>query len=220
MEVARVLAIDCALGRVAACVLDDEAEDPLAEESVPLERGHAEVLLPLIDRIIANTPGGLSSIHRIAVTVGPGSFTGIRIGIAAAKAIALAKGIPVVGVSTLAAFAAPLIIAGLDGVVAAAMNARHGDVFLAAFGQGGRRLFEPRVIGPAAGRRSLGEGPIHLIGPAAALLCDENALRDPAVSTCLSTDLPEMAFVARLGLVAEPRTAPPEPLYISAPYVE
>jgi tRNA A37 threonylcarbamoyladenosine modification protein TsaB len=203
-EVARVLAIDCALGRVGACVLDDEAEDALAEESVPLERGHAEVLLPLIDRVIADTPGGLTSIHRIAVTVGPGSFTGIR----------------VVGVSTLAAFAAPLIIAGLDGVVAAAMNARNGDVFLAAFGQGGRRLFEPRVTGPAAGRRSLGEGPIHLIGPAAALLCDENPLRDPAVSTCLSTDLPELAFVARLGLVAETRTAPPEPLYISAPYVE
>ena len=214
----RVLAIDTALGRVAACVMDEDAEEPLAEESLPMERGHAEALIPLIDRVVGRVEGGLPSIDRVAVTVGPGSFTGIRIGIAAAKAIALARGIPVVGVSTLAAFAAPLIVAGLDGVVAAAMPARKNQIYLAAFSQGGRALFEPKVTDAHAGRRSLGEGPLHLIGPAANLLCEENALRDAAVSTCLATPLPDMAFVARLGLVAEARTAPAEPLYIAPPY--
>lgn len=214
----RVLAIDTSLGRVAACVMDEDAEDPIAVESVLMERGHAEALVPLIDRVVAQVEGGLASIDRIAVTVGPGSFTGIRVGVAAAKAIALARDIPVVGVSTLAAFAAPLIIAGLDGVVAAAMNARGGQIYLAAFGQGGRPLFDAKVTEPHAGRRSLGEGPLHLVGPAAPLLTDENALRDPAVSTCIATPLPDMAFVARLGLVAEARTAPPEPFYIAPPY--
>lgn len=214
----RVLAIDTALGRVAACVLEGDAEEPLAEESLSMERGHAEALIPLIDRVVGCVDGGLPTIGRIAVTVGPGSFTGIRIGVAAAKAIALARAIPVVGVSTLAAFAAPLIISGLDGVVAAAMPARKNQIFLAAFSQGGRPLFDAKVTEPHAGRRSLGEGPLHLIGPAASLLCDENALRDPAVSTCLPTPLPDMAFVARLGLVADARTAPAEPLYIAPPY--
>jgi tRNA threonylcarbamoyladenosine biosynthesis protein TsaB len=220
MEVMRILAIDCALGRVGACVLDDEAEEPIARESIAIDRGHADIILPLIDRVVARVPGGLASIHRVAVTVGPGSFTGIRIGISAGKGIALARGVPIVGVSTLAAFAAPLIIAGLDGVVATAMFARGDQIYLAAFGQGGRPLFEPRVTGTAEGRRSLGEGPIHLVGPAAALLTDENPLRDPTVSSCIPSALPDLAFVARLGLVAEPRTAPPEPLYISAPYAE
>ena len=213
----RVLAIDTALGRVAACVLDDAEEEPLAEEALAMDRGHAEALIPLLDRVVGRTEGGLAAIDRVAVTVGPGSFTGIRIGISAAKAIALARGIPVVGVSTLAAFAAPLIITGLDGVVAAAMPARKGQIFLAAFSQGGRPLFDAKITDAHAGRRSLGEGPLHLIGPAAALLCDE-PLRDPSVSTCLATPLPDMAFVARLGLVADARTAPPEPLYIAPPY--
>ncbi len=213
----RVLALDTALARVAACVLDEAAEEPLAQESLELQRGHAEALIPLLDRVVGRVEGGLPTIGRVAVTVGPGSFTGIRVGIAAAKAIALARAIPVVGVSTLSAFAAPLILAGVDGVVAAAMPARGRQVFLAAFAQGGRPLFEPRVTDPHGARRSLGEGPLHLIGPAAAALCDD-ALRDPAVSTCLVTPLPDMAFVARLGLVADARTAPPEPLYIAAPY--
>lgn len=214
----RILAIDTALGRVAACVLEDDAEEPLADESLAMDRGHAEALIPLIDRVVGRVDGGLATVDRVAVTVGPGSFTGIRVGVAAAKAIALARGIPVVGVSTLAAFAAPLIITGLDGVVAAAMPARKNQIFLAAFSQGGRPLFDAKVTDPHAGRRSLGEGPLHLIGPAANLLCDESALRDPAVSTCLPTPLPDMAFVARLGLVADPRTAPAEPLYIAPPY--
>lgn len=214
----RVLALDTALERVAACVLEHEAEEPLAQESLELQRGHAEALIPLVDRVVAQVEGGLGSIDRVAVTVGPGSFTGIRIGIAAAKAIALARDVPVVGVSTLSAFAAPLIIAGVDGVVAAAMPARGGQVFLAAFAQGGRPLFEPRITDAHSARRSLGEGPLHLIGPAAPRLAEESALRDPAVSTCLATPLPDMAFVARLGLVANARTAPPEPLYIAPPY--
>ena len=214
----RILAIDTALSRVGACVLDDErgrtARGRIGGDGARPCGGFDSAARPCGRPV----RGGLPAIDRIAVTVGPGSFTGIRIGISAAKAIALARGIPVVGVSTLAAFAAPLIVAGLDGVVAAAMNARGGQIYLAAFAQGGRPLFEPKIVEPHAGRRSLGEGPLHLIGPAALLLTDESALRDSAVSTCLATPLPDMAFVARLGLVAEARTAPPEPLYIAPPY--
>ncbi len=86
----RILAIDTALPAVSACVLDEEALQPIALESLPMARGHAEAIMPLIQRVVSQAPGGFSSIDRVAVTVGPGSFTGIRIGLAAAQGLALA----------------------------------------------------------------------------------------------------------------------------------
>src|SRR5208283_4509108 len=112
----RILALDTALPAVSVCVLDAQQQRPLAIESMPMERGHAEALMPAIGRVMAQVEGGFASLDRIAVTVGPGSFTGIRIGVAAARGIALACGIEAVGVSTLAAFAAPLLFDDLDGI--------------------------------------------------------------------------------------------------------
>ncbi|MGB7045218.1 MAG: tRNA (adenosine(37)-N6)-threonylcarbamoyltransferase complex dimerization subunit type 1 TsaB, partial [Methylocella sp.] len=102
----KILAIDTALPAISACVLDDGADSPEAIETIAMERGHAEALLPLIDRVMARVAGGFASLDRVAVTVGPGSFTGLRVGIAAARAIGIACKIPVTGVSTLAALAA------------------------------------------------------------------------------------------------------------------
>ena len=75
-----------------------------------MERGHAEALAPLVERLMSGVEGGFASLDRIAVTAGPGSFTGIRIGLAMARAMGLALNIPVVGVSTLVAFAGPLLV--------------------------------------------------------------------------------------------------------------
>ncbi len=97
----RILAIDTALQACSACVIQSGEVEPLALEQIPMERGHAEALLPLVDRVVAGVEGGFASLDRIAVTVGPGSYTGLRVGIAAARAIGLAAGVPVVGVTTL-----------------------------------------------------------------------------------------------------------------------
>ena len=86
----KILAIDTALLAISACVLDDGADSPEAIETIAMERGHAEALLPLIDRVMARVAGGFASLARVAVTVGPGSFTGLRAGIAAARAIGIA----------------------------------------------------------------------------------------------------------------------------------
>ena len=75
-----------------------------------MERGHAEALAPLLERLMFGVEGGFATLDRIAATVGPGSFTGIRIGLATARAMGLALDIPVVGVSTLVAFAGPLLL--------------------------------------------------------------------------------------------------------------
>src|SRR5262245_47003199 len=101
----RLLAIDTALDACAACVFDTEGGRTLASESLAMARGHAEAVMPLIARLMDKADVGFSDLDRVVVTVGPGSFTGLRVGISAARGIALASGKPAVGVSTLAAYA-------------------------------------------------------------------------------------------------------------------
>lgn len=213
----RILAIDAALHAVSACVLDTDAEEPLASESIDMERGHAEALLPLVERVVAKAPGGFSSIQRVAVTVGPGSFTGIRIGLSAGHAIALAIRAEIVGVSTLAALAAPLIVDPFDGVVAAAIDARHGQVYVTAYGPDGRTLLAPRRAGAHEALRALGDGPLKLVGSGAALLAKEARGSGLSAEIASGAAAPDIAFVARLGLAANPESAPARPLYLKAP---
>ena len=110
----RVLAIDTALEACAAAVLDTE-HGRMASESLPMVRGHAEALMPLIERVMQQADMSFAALDRVGVTTGPGSFTGLRVGIAAARGIALAAQKPAVGLSTLAAYAAPLIATALFG---------------------------------------------------------------------------------------------------------
>src|SRR5947207_10735527 len=105
----RVLAIDTALGACAAAVLDSAAGAILASESLDMLRGHAEAVMPLIARVMDAARCEFTELDRIAVTVGPGSFTGLRVGISAARGIALAAGKPAIGLTTLVGFAAPHI---------------------------------------------------------------------------------------------------------------
>ena len=102
-----ILAIDTALDACAAGVLDTDAGRLIAQESLPMKRGHAEALMPLIARVMKASGVAFMSLDRIAVTTGPGSFTGLRVGLSAARGIALAAAKPVVGLTTLTAYAAP-----------------------------------------------------------------------------------------------------------------
>lgn len=213
----RILAIDTALPAVSACVLDHDAETPIASETLAMERGHAETLLPLVERVMSKVEGGFASIDRVAVTVGPGSFTGIRIGLAAGQAIALACKAEIVGVSTLAALAAPLILDPFDGVVAAAIDARHGKVYVAAFGPDGRALLPPRRVGAHEALRALGSGPLLLVGSGAAPLAKEARASGVAARIASESPSPNIEYVARLGLAAQPESAPARPLYLKAP---
>src|SRR5450830_999904 len=141
----RVLAIDTALEACSAAVLDTEHGAIAAHESRPMVRGHAEALIPLIARVLERARLTFSEIDRIAVTVGPGSFTGLRVGISAARGISLATAKPAVGLTTLAIFAAPYIAQDDTLPVAAVIDARHGHVYMQVFGRGGRTLMAPRI---------------------------------------------------------------------------
>lgn len=213
----RILAIDTALPAVSACVVDDGAEAVVAHETIAMERGHAEALLPLIDRVVARCDGGFGALDRIAVTVGPGSFTGLRVGIAAARAIGFACGIRVTGVSTLAALAAPLILRQCPGLVGAAIDARHGNVYFAAFGPDGRAVLSPRIVPVREAVRSLGEGPAWLVGSGAPMLAAEAYGTGMKVEIATDTVVPDIVYVARIGLLADPDLAPARPLYLKAP---
>ncbi len=212
-----ILAIDTALAATSACLLTPGDTKPLAAETLFMEAGHAEALLPLIDRIVARLPGGFSDITRVAVTVGPGSFTGIRIGVSAARAFGLACRVPVVGVSTLAALAAPAIAVGARPPIVAAIDARHGNVFVQSFGTRGETLLAPALLSAGEAARALGQGPLRLIGSGGPAVARAAFALGVTADTEGFHALPDIGFVARLGLLADPETAAARPLYLKAP---
>jgi len=210
----RILAIDTALDLCAACVAADDADAPLAAESLPMVRGHAEALLPLIERVIARVEGGFEAIDRIAVTVGPGSYTGLRVGLSAARAIGLATGKPVVGVGTLSALLAPLLAESGEGVIAAAIDARHGAVYVQALGPSDGLAPAHLPVEIAAER--LGSGPVVLTGSGAPLVAAALAARGVSARVA-GLGAADITAVASLGLVADPAQALPRPLYLRGP---
>ena len=213
----RILAIDTALGACSACVLETGATQPVAIEQVAMERGHAEALMPMIERVMGKVEGGFSSLDRVAVTIGPGSYTGLRVGISAARAIAFAAGIPAVGVSTLAATAAPLI--GREGgrVIAAALDARHGQVWFQALNAQGKQLVSIRQVNHRDAARAIGAGPVSLVGSAALAVANEAWAIGLDAVVVDDARAPDVIWVARLGMIADPQSAPPRPLYLKEP---
>jgi tRNA threonylcarbamoyladenosine biosynthesis protein TsaB len=188
----------------------------IASESVLMKRGHAEALLPVIQRVMRHVDGGFGVLEKIAVTLGPGSFTGIRVGISAAQGLALALDIPLVGVSTFAAFAAPLVLDNLDSVIVVAIDARHDQAYVQAFSPTGKTIVPPQVTTTQNAPRLLGKGPFRMTGSAGAIVMIESWVYGLRSETAGELTNPRIEFVARLGLSANPVYAPARPLYIKA----
>jgi tRNA threonylcarbamoyl adenosine modification protein YeaZ len=213
----RVLAIDTALEACSAAVLDTERAGVAAHESRPMVRGHAEALIPLIARVLERATLTFSEIDRIAVTTGPGSFTGLRVGISAARGIALATGKPAVGLSTLAAFAAPLIADDDTLPVVAVIDARHDHVYLQVFGPGGRTIVAPRLVPLREALRVAATGAPRLTGTAAKILAAAWPGGERIPTLVDQRGAPDIGWVARLGAAAVETGSPPKPLYLRAP---
>jgi tRNA threonylcarbamoyladenosine biosynthesis protein TsaB len=213
----RILAIDTALVACAAAVFETEGARMLGRASLPMARGHAEALMPLLARVMDAAAIEFRELDRIAVTVGPGSFTGLRVGIAAARGIALASGKPVVGISTLSAFAAPHIANEEGAAIAASIDARHGSVYLQVFASSGRTLVAPRVATLPDAVRAAMAAPVRLVGSGAALLLAEWPPDQPAPLEVDRCDAPSIDWVARLGAAAPKTDVPPTPLYLRPP---
>src|SRR5215469_15263108 len=197
----RVLAIDTALAACSAAVLDTEHGGVVASESLPMLRGHAEALLPLLQRLMQQAGFGFSDIDRIAVTTGPGSFTGLRVGIAAARGLSLAAEKPAVGLSTLSAYAAPHIASDERFPVVAAVDARHDHVYLQVFAPGGRLFTAPRLAPLREAVKAAAETSSCIAGSAAKLVAAGLSADDAVPVTVDPGAAPDIAWVARMGAV-------------------
>ena len=213
----RVLAIDTALGACSAAILDTDQGGIIASESVPMVRGHAEALMPLLHRLVQQTDSGFAELDRVAVTTGPGSFTGLRVGIAAARGIALSIDRPAVGLSTLSAYAAPHLADDENTPVVVAIDARHQHVYLQVFGPGGRSVIDPRLAPLREAARAAAAAPARIVGSAAQAVAAALAANDAAPILVDARDAPDIAWVARMGAALPEGQAPPKPQYLRAP---
>jgi tRNA threonylcarbamoyladenosine biosynthesis protein TsaB len=210
----RVLAIDTALEACAAAVLDTNRKGALTSRSLPMMRGHAEALMPLIAAVMSAANTEFFDLDRIAVTVGPGSFTGLRVGVAAARGIALAAGKPAVGLTTLAALAAPFFDADETKALLAVIDARHDQVYMQLFGSGGRTLIAPRLAPVRDAIRAAMTSPTRIVGNAAKLVesaWPDNERRPLQVAAVRA---PDIGWVARLGAATADVSAAVKPLYL------
>jgi tRNA threonylcarbamoyladenosine biosynthesis protein TsaB len=213
-----VLAIDTALVACAAAVYDAGLGQALAVQSIAMERGHAETLMPLIERVMREAAVSFEDLERVITTVGPGSFTGLRVGISAARGIGLASDKPVAGVSTLDALAAPFVTETETVPIVAAIDARHGNFYLQMLGAGGRKLISPRVLSMKETLRSIAIGLVRIIGSGADAIAAQWPTPDiPSPLLVDSRAAPDILWVARLGSRVDPTAAPPRPFYLRAP---
>jgi tRNA threonylcarbamoyladenosine biosynthesis protein TsaB len=212
-----ILAIDTALDACSAAVLDTRASKMIATESQPMKRGHAEALMPLIGRVMKESGLPFAALDRVAVTTGPGSFTGLRVGLSAARGIGLAAGKPVVGLTTLSAYAAPIVSENGEHPILVAIDARHDQVYFQAVSSNGSSLIRPKVAPISEALAASRFGALHLVGNAAKILADHWPSDAPAPIQVDAQPAPDITWVAWLGAAVEPGTAPPKPYYLRAP---
>lgn len=194
-----VLGIDTCLGACSAAVLDGDRV--LAAVVEPMWRGHQERLASLVSETMAEAGVAFPDLQRVGATVGPGSFSGLRVGVAFVKGLSVALDIPVVGVGALEAFA--FETPGRSLVVA---DARRGQVYWQAF-QDGAPLTSPAVSPLEDLTR---QSPALLLGPGAVLA----APLFPAAKLQAS-DAPSPMAVTRL--IAAAKVSPIQPLYLRPP---
>jgi tRNA threonylcarbamoyladenosine biosynthesis protein TsaB len=218
-----VLALSTSTPRGSAALVRDG--ETLAAVAYADLAGHAERIFSAVDAVLAEAGVGRGALDALACDIGPGSFTGVRVGVASAKGIAMGLDLPLFGVISLEAMAAAAFALGAAGpgdVVAAAIDAKKSELFAAAYDASGAALVAPctRAVGPeafdlavAAGRCvvAVGEVAVGVALPAGVILARGAAF-----------DLPDAAWIGRLALGRllageRPDAGPLEPLYVRPP---
>lgn len=208
------MAIDTALNACGVAIVEDGAV--LGEAAGEGGRGHAERLLPAIERARAAAGLALMDLDGFAVTIGPGSFTGIRTALATARGLALALDKPLWGVTTTQAL--QRAAAEPSKAVAAVIDARRGEVYLQCFDAAGAAMMRPVIAPLAEAATMLPQGPVLLVGSGGLLLRDAAGRDDLTLSPAPPDPSPRV--VAALALEMARRDGPPRhaplPLYLRA----
>lgn len=213
-----ILAFDTAGAGCSACVWKDTAV--LAVRTGRMERGQAEALVPMLSAVLAEAGVAWADLDRLSVTVGPGSFTGLRVGLATARAASLASGVPIVGVTTLEAFAHGVgaDVRARGGTIVAVVDARRDDVYVQAFSAADLApLGAPASVRPDAVQAWLqesgGSGPVTAVGDGVPLIAD---IAGAAGWTVIGQgqDVPDPVVVAQMAATRPVTGDVPAALYI------
>lgn len=214
-----ILAIDTSGEQCSVCLYDETNERALITLEPVIGRGHAEKLIGLIEECFTKSGCVLSDISKIAVAIGPGSFTGLRVGIATARGLALALDTcSLVGISTLHATAADVIAlkTSVDNSyytgLFIALDARRGEVYGQIFCWSGKPESTPRVYTLEDAEQTIKSQNLACAGSGIPLL---NIGRERIITA--SEILPSIETVSRLGAQTQATDTLPKPLYLRAP---
>jgi tRNA threonylcarbamoyladenosine biosynthesis protein TsaB len=219
----RILAFDTCFDGCSACVaeLQGGAVSVLAARFERFETGHAERLIPMIAEVMREAQLPFEGLDRIVVTTGPGTFTGTRIGVAAARAFALATGASTVAVSSLAVMAevAWRDVGGKAKALAVVVDARRGEAYVQAFGPGGGAdaLTPPALLSLEDAAEAGGEGGVVFVGSGAEAAAAIAARRGRVTKALLPQLVPDAVALAHLGALLPASNVPVAPLYLRPP---
>lgn len=196
------LGIETATSVASVAVVDDRGVR--AERALPMQGSHARTLLPLIDDVLAAAAVRLAMVDILAVSIGPGSFTGLRIGLSVAKGLALAADVPLVGICTLEAYARTAT--PRPGLICPVLDARKGEVYAAAYRWDGavlQSVLEPAAIDPRHFAAQVASRSCLLLGDGvdAYPAIWRAALGPEAELIALAAHPPRAAIVAGMGIV-------------------
>ena len=216
----KILAFDTALRTCSVAVWIDGWVQARSFE--PRCRGHAEVLIPMINQVCTSASVKMADMDRLAVTVGPGTFAGVRIGIAAARGLAVSLSLPLVGITTLEAVAAGAAarLRTAEGHVTVLFDARRGQIYAQSFDPALEALAPPRVALPNEVLADLPPGAGVLVGDGVALLGDQMAQARGDLRAIVDESHPDAAVIAKLAAKCEPAppgSGAPSPLYLRPP---
>jgi len=209
-----LLALDTSTGACSVALLDAGGSGIISARFEIMPRGHAEALAPMVAGVMQDAGCKMRALERLGVTTGPGTFTGVRIGISFARALSAALGIPLTGISTLRAIAAN---AGSKFRVAAVMDARRGEVYMQIFKPGGEAQTQPQVLGLAAAAAALPDEKILLVGSGAKLVFSVGGAKTAAWEMPDVPPFPDARNVAYLTFATAVDNAKPGPLYLRRP---
>jgi tRNA threonylcarbamoyladenosine biosynthesis protein TsaB len=216
-----ILALDTSMGACSAALLRAEGHSrELVARSERMARGHAEALMPMVAAVLAEAHTVASDLDLIAATLGPGSFTGVRIAIAAARGLALATGAKLWGTDSLTVMAQTARAAGLETrgeAFAVAVDARRGMLYYALFDAEGGRLDGPSLLAPGDVPARLPAGLSTAVGSGAVLLAEAARGRGRLLDAALPDLEPDAASLALLALAAKEPLPTLRPLYLRPP---